>query len=379
MNSSQTTDSLKNWNTQLLVRFAFRLVMCLLIWYSLNYLFHFDESIFGSLIVALLLGTYLFAPQVIINSVDAVFTRLQNLVGIKGMAYFFVLPNLLIFSIFILAPMLTNFVYAFTGGDRLFLQDRSFVGTDNLEVLFTCENFLDANTCREDLFIRAVGNTAIFVVAQVFWMIMVSLLTALILNRKITGRGFFRSVFFYPVLLSPIVVGLMWRWILQENGILNSILLSMGGEKIAFLSTANWARLWVVIISIWSMMGFYTLILLAGLQAIPSELYEAAAMDGANEFRKFWNVTLPLLMPTMLVVIVLSTIRAVQVFDVVFAFTGGGPGTATYYIVQYIYSNGFASATKEFGLASGASLFMASILIIFTLLQLRLRGTDNVA
>jgi alpha-1,4-digalacturonate transport system permease protein len=126
------------------------------------------------------------------------------------------------------------------------------------------------------------------------------------------------------------------------------------------------------------MMGFYTLILLAGLQSIPLELYEAAAMDGANELRKFWNITLPLLMPTMLVVIVLSTIRAVQVFDVVFAFTGGGPGTATFYIVQYIYSNGFASATKEFGLASGASLFMASVLIIFTVFQLRLRGTDNV-
>lgn len=320
-----------------------------------------------------------FIIQFLIDLLDTIFSTLQNRIGVKGMAYFFILPNLLIFGIFILGPMLMNFVYAFTGGDNIFLENRAFVGTDNLEALFTCEDFLDANTCREDLFIRSVGNTAIFVVTQVFWMILMALLTALILNRNIRGRGFFRSVFFYPVLLSPIVVGLMWRWILQENGILNSAMIAFGSEKIGFLSTASWARLWVVVISVWSMMGFYTLILLAGLQSIPSELYEAASMDGANEFRKFWNVTLPLLMPTMLVVVVLSTIRAVQVFDVVFAFTGGGPGTATYYIVQYIYSNGFASATKEFGLASAASLFMASVLVIFTLIQLRLRGTDDVA
>ena len=313
------------------------------------------------------------------NLLDIVFTFLQNRIGIKGMAYFFVLPNLLIFGIFILGPMLVNFVYAFTGGNNLFLEDRVYVGTENLEVLFTCDNFFDANTCREDLFIRSVGNTAIFVVTQVFWMILMSLVTALILNRNIRGRGFFRSVFFYPVLLSPIVVGLMWRWILQENGILNSFIVSMGMEKISFLASANWARLWVVVISVWSLMGFYTLILLAGLQSIPLDLYEAASIDGANEWRKFRNVTLPLLMPTMLVVIVLSTIRAVQVFDVVFAFTGGGPGTATNYIVQYIYTNGFASASREFGLASAASLFMASVLIIFTIAQLRLRGTDNVA
>lgn len=314
-----------------------------------------------------------------INLLDSMFSYLQKHIGIKGMAYFFILPNLLIFGVFILGPMLMNFVYAFTGGNNLFLEERVYVGTENLEILFTCDNFFDANTCREDLFIRAVGNTAIFVVTQVFWMILMSLLTALILNRNIKGRGFFRSVFFYPVLLSPIVVGLMWRWILQENGILNSFLLTLGGDKISFLASADWARLWVVVISVWSMMGFYTLILLAGLQSIPQDLYEAAAMDGANEWRKFRNVTLPLLMPTMLVVIVLTTIRAVQVFDVVFAFTGGGPGTATRYIVQYIYSNGFASATQEFGLASAASLFMASVLIIFTLAQLRLRGTDNVA
>jgi alpha-1,4-digalacturonate transport system permease protein len=113
--------------------------------------------------------------------------------------------------------------------------------------------------------------------------------------------------------------------------------------------------------------------LLAGLQAIPSEVYEAAQIDGAGAWRSFLNITLPLLMPTMTVVLVLALIRAVQIFDVVFAFTGGGPGTATLYMVQYIYDNGFASPTKLYGLAASASLLMAAVLIILTLGQLRTR------
>jgi len=123
-------------------------------------------------------------------------------------------------------------------------------------------------------------------------------------------------------------------------------------------------------------MGFYMLILLAGLQSIPGELYEAAKIDGANGWQAFWRITLPLLMPTMLVVLVLSLIRAVQVFDVVFAFTGGGPGTATLYLVQYIYDKGFSSPSKQYGLAASASLLMAGTLIVLTLIQMRLRRED---
>jgi alpha-1,4-digalacturonate transport system permease protein len=208
-------------------------------------------------------------------------------------------------------------------------------------------------------------------------MVIISLVTALVLNRKIKARGFFRSVFFYPVLLSPVVVALIWKWVLQENGLLNGILIALGAEKMPFLVDAGWARFWVVTISVWAFMGFYTLILLAGLQSIPSELYEAAKIDGANDWQSFWNVTLPLLMPTMVVVLVLSLIRAVQIFDVVFAFTGGGPGTATLYLVQYIYENGFASPTKQYGLAAAASLVMAGTLIILTLAQLLVRRGEE--
>jgi len=307
---------------------------------------------------------------------DLIFGTIQRLIGIKGMPYVFVLPNMLVFGIFILFPMLLNFFYAFTGGTQFFPAQRSWVGTANFEQLLTCESFLDPNTCYQDRFWRAIYGTMGYVLGQVFFMVLVSILTALILNRNIRARGFFRSVFFYPVLLSPIVVALIWKWILQENGLLNGIIVGLGYDKLPFLVNAQWARFWVVTISVWAFMGFYTLILLAGLQSIPSDLYEAAAIDGANEWQSFWGITLPLLMPTLIVVLVLSLIRAVQVFDIVFAFTGGGPGTATLYLVQYIYENGFASPTKLYGIAASASLLMAGTLVILTLIQLRFRSEE---
>jgi alpha-1,4-digalacturonate transport system permease protein len=300
---------------------------------------------------------------------DLIFSPIQRLIGYRRMPYFFVLPNMLIFGIFILLPMVLNFYYAFTSGTEFFPAQRTWIGTANFEQLLTCENFLDPNTCREDLFWRSVYNTAGYVAFQVSLMVIVSLVTAVVLNRNIKARGFFRSVYFYPVLLSPIVVALTWKWILQENGVINGIITSLGFEKIPFLVDPQWARFWVVIISVWAFMGFYTLILLAGLQSIPSDLYEAASIDGASGWQSFSNITMPLLMPQMFVVITLALIRAVQIFDLVFAFTGGGPGSATLYIVQYIYNKGFASPSRQLGLAASASILMAGVLVLLTLIQ----------
>jgi alpha-1,4-digalacturonate transport system permease protein len=313
----------------------------------------------------------------VISLVDYIFLPIQRSIRIKRMPYLFVLPNLAIFGIFILFPMLLNFVYAFTKDPNFFLPDRTWIGTQNFDRLLDCQNYVQPGSCTEDLFWRSVFNTIQFVVFQVGLMVVLSMLTALILNRKIRARGFFRSVFFYPVLLSPVVVALLWKWILQENGLLNGIITSLGLSSTPFLTDPTWARFWVIMISTWSNMGFYTLILLAGLQAIPTEIYEAASMDGAKSFQLFSKIILPLLMPTMLVVLVLSLIRAVQVFDIVYAFTGGGPGSATLYLVQYIYRNGFSSPVKQFGLAAAASLLMAIVLIILTLAQLKLRNEES--
>ena len=304
------------------------------------------------------------------NASDVVASPLQQWLGVNRMAYFFVLPNLLIFGLFVLFPMLLNFYYAFTGGTQLFPQNRTFVGWENFQNLFRCTDFLNPSSCVEDAFWRGLANTFVFVVLQVGGMVLISLFTALILNRKIIGRGFFRSVFFYPVLLSPVVVGLIWKWILQRDGLLNSIIVALGGQPTLFLLNGTWATFWVIVVSIWAQMGFFTLILLAGLQSIPGELYEAGQIDGAARWSSFRFITFPLLIPTMLVVTVLALIRAVQVFDQVFVLTGGGPGTATQYMVQYIYDTAFSVQIQRYGLASAASVLLGLGLLIFTLVQL---------
>jgi alpha-1,4-digalacturonate transport system permease protein len=148
------------------------------------------------------------------------------------------------------------------------------------------------------------------------------------------------------VLLSPVVVALIWKWILQREGVLNAGMIGLGGSPVNWLLDSDWAFFWIVWVSIWAHLGFYTLILLAGLQAIPKDVYEAAEMDAATPWRTFSRITLPLLMPNMLVVLVLALIKGVQTFDEVFVLTGGGPGSATMFILQFIYETGFAAQPR---------------------------------
>ena len=307
-----------------------------------------------------------------LNAMDPPMRALQRVLGVPRIAWMFVGPNLLILGLFTFLPILINFYFAFTGGVQLYPSERPFTGLENLATLFDCQSYLDPTTCRKDLFWRSIYNTGEFALLQVALMIAFALMTALVLNRKILGRGFFRGVFFYPVLLSPVVVALIWKWVLQREGILNAVLAAAGASPVGWLSDAGWAFFWCIFVSVWAHMGFYTLILLAGLQAIPADLYEAAEMDGASPWRRFSRLTLPLLMPNLIVVLVLGLIRAVQVFDEVFVLTGGGPGSATTFIVQFIYQTGFAEAIHQYGLAAAASLVLALSLLILTLLQLRL-------
>jgi len=291
--------------------------------------------------------------------------------------WLFLGPNLVIFGVFTFLPIVINLYYAFTGGVELYPRDRPFVGLDNLATLLDCGSYFDPSSCRKDIFWRAVWNTARFALFQVSLMVLFALATALVLNRKIIGRGFWRGVFFYPVLLSPVVVALIWKWILQREGLLNGVLAAVGADPVLWLAEPRWAFFWVIFVSIWAHMGFYTLILLAGLQAIPADLYEAAQMDRASPWRTLRRITLPLLLPNLLVVLVLAAIRAVQIFDEVFVLTGGGPGSATTFVVQFIYQTGFQEQVRLYGLAAAGSLLLALALIVLTLIQLRATRADK--
>jgi alpha-1,4-digalacturonate transport system permease protein len=319
------------------------------------------------------LGAIVTAPAAwLARALDPPLRAFQRAAGERGMIAFFLLPNMAIFGIFVLFPLITNFLYSMTGGNALFLADRSFVGAQHYLRLLDCQNYLDPNSCRDDKFWTAVWNTARFVILQVALMTTVAMVTALILNREIRGRGFWRAVFFFPVLLSPVVVGLIWRWILQRQGLLNWIVDALGFQTVNWLTERGTAFAAAVGVSVWAHMGFYALILLAGLQAIPRPLYEAAEMDGTRPARVFWRITLPLLMPNLLVVLVLTLIRAVQIFDEVYVLTGGGPGTSTLFLTQYIYEIGFASLLRNPGLAAAASILMGAVLVVLTLIQLGL-------
>lgn len=312
------------------------------------------------------------------RAIEPLMYGIQRLIGIKKMPWVFLGPNLGAVLLFSLLPVFINVFYSMTGSDRLFPVDRPWVGGRNYETLFDCQSFLDPSTCSRDLFWRALWNTMVFVPIQVICMIGISLITAICLNRNIRGRGFFRGVFFFPVMLSPVVVALIWQWILQRNGVLNGILTSMGFDAVNWLVFPNTAFFWTVFITVWAHMGFFTIILLAGLQAIPRDVYEAAKMDSASHWRVFTRITLPLLRPMLLVVFILCVIRSVQTFDEIYVLTGGGPGSATMLLVQYIYETGFAAQPRNFGLAAAASLLLGAALLIFTMLQLYFsRKTNN--
>ena len=306
------------------------------------------------------------------NLFEPLFRLGQRVLGVSRIGWMFVAPNLVVFGLFTFLPIVINFIYAATGGVNLYPFDRPYTGGENFGILFECRNYFDIQTCRKDVFWRAIFNTAKFSLIQVVLMVLLSLITALVLNRKIIGRGFWRGVFFYPVLLSPVVVALIWKWLLQSQGVFNAALVASGSAPVDWLTDASWAFFWTVFVSIWAHMGFYTLILLAGLQAIPKDMYEAAEMDGASPWRTLRRITLPLLMPNLIVVLVLAMIRAVQIFDEVFVLTGGGPGSATTFIVQFIYQTGFAEQIHLYGLAAAASLVLALGLMALTFVQLRL-------
>ena len=296
---------------------------------------------------------------------------LQKAIGGRRMPYAFLAPNMILFLIFVFAPIALAIAYSMTGGGNILLSDRPFVGLQNYADLMSCEDFGNPATCEFDLFWTAVHNTGWYVTANTAGTFIAALVTALILNRLIVSKAFFRALFFYPVLLSPVVVGLIWKWFLHRNGLLNAALDGVTDERIIFLLDVNWARFWLVYVSIWFHMGFFTLIILAGLQAIPGYVYEAAKIDGASRWRVFTRITLPLLAPNLLVVFVLLLIRSVQVFDEAWVLTdGGGPGTSNLFIVQFIYETAFASDLTLYGLASAASVLMGLALLILTLVQL---------
>ncbi|NGP46430.1 sugar ABC transporter permease [Bacillaceae bacterium SIJ1] len=282
----------------------------------------------------------------------------------KWIPYAFLLPNMLIFAIFVGLPAIFGVVYAFTEWNGL--SDPVFIGIENFVTIFT-----------DDEFWSMLVRTMLYVIFVVPLTVMSALALAWLLTRGLKGSGFFRAVFFLPVMISFIVSGLIWNWILQtDTGLINFLLNTMNIGSVEWLSNSFFANLSVVMVTIWSRVGFFMLIFVAGLQSISPALYEAAEIDGAGPWKKFLKVTIPMLRPITLLVIILSFIEFFKTFALVVSLTGGGPINATTYYVQYTYDTAFELG--NFGLGSALSLVLFVIMAIVTLVQWKVSNGGRV-
>jgi len=275
----------------------------------------------------------------------------------KVVPYLFLTPNLIIFSTFIILPAIIGLFYSFTNVTLFSFDGYQFVGFQNYVRLLNNRFFIDAFT-----------NTIRLVIVVVPIMFTTSLALAVIVIQPLKAKGLFRSMYYWPVMISAIVVGIMWNWILAGNfSIFNVIVRSLGFETIRTLTNPIFAWWAVVFALIWSRSGYYMIIFMAALLSIPVQLYEASDMDGANKFQKFWYITYPALRPARLMVFILTTMEIFKVYPLIVTLTGGGPHRATYFSVQYIYEVAFRE--YQVGSASAMSMVMLLVVTIFTALS----------
>lgn len=276
-------------------------------------------------------------------------------------AYLFLLPNLIGFLVFTVFAVIASAGISLTNWDLL--SPAQFVGLANYQQLLT----------NDPLFRTVVLNTLYFTFVSVPLAIVISLALALALNQGIRGVTIFRIAYFLPVVTATVVVAMIWRWFYNPDfGILNYVLYELGIDNPPnWLANRTWAMPAVIIIAVWKQIGYNMVIFLAGLQAIPTTLYEAAAIDGAGRWQRFRHITLPLLTPTSFFILVVSIIGSLQVFDAVLILTEGGPANATRTIVYHIWQEAFVFL--EMGYAAAVAWLLFFMIFLFTLLQWRLQ------
>ncbi len=277
----------------------------------------------------------------------------------------FLLPSLIGLIIFFIAPMILSIFISMTDWNGL---DR-FLGEG-----FINEHFIGLNNFKEIItsgeFWRVLSNTLTYIVLYLPLMLIASLAVAALLSQKRKGVGIFRVLCYIPVLTSWVAASLIWKSILSPQfGAINNILGFFGIEGPGWLLDENWAMPAIVLVSVWKDMGFFGLILLSGKVGINRSYYEAAAIDGANGWRRFTRITLPLLTPAIFYVLIVSLINSFQLFPQIMIMTEGGPNGATQVMVERIYQYGFRY--YEMGYASAFSWILFLIIMICTAIQLR--------
>ncbi len=281
------------------------------------------------------------------------------LAGESRWAILFLAPALLGIGLFSLVPTIGSLLISFTSWDLLAAP--RWVGLANY-----------ASLLADPLFYQVAGNTVLFVILYVALDIACALGLALALNTQVRGIGLFRTAYFLPVVTSMVAVSIVWQWIYDPRyGALDALLRLFGADPVHWLSDPRFALPAIVVVSVWKSLGYDMILFLAGLQGIPLEYGEAAAVDGASGFVRFWRITLPMLGPTLLLVGILATIRAFQTFDAVYMLTQGGPRRTTEVIVYWLFQNAFTYF--KLGKASALAYLLFVVLMALTLFQWSLR------
>lgn len=273
-------------------------------------------------------------------------------------AIFFLTPTLIIFITFILFPVIFSFYLSFHEWN-MFSSEATYIGLENYKRMFQSEEFWSV-----------LKNTAIYTLGTVPLNMALALLVAIALNKKIKGKKFLRTAFFAPVIISPVAAAVIWRWIYDPNyGLLNYCISFLGVDSINWLNDPTAAMFALIIMGVWKTFGINMVLFSAGLQGIPETYYEAAEIDGAGRWSKFWKITVPMLAPTTFFIMIMSMISSFQVFDLVYVLTSGGPLGSTKVLVFFVYE--YAFKFFEMGYASAAAYVLFAILIVLTMIQVR--------
>jgi multiple sugar transport system permease protein len=289
-------------------------------------------------------------------------------------AYLFILPHFAIFAVFILFPFFLGVWMSLH--DSTALRDGPFVGLRWYQQLFDF-----TNRTQFPRFWNSVWNTIIFVIISTPLLVGLGLALASLLNQRLRGRNIFRAIYFVPWTLSVSVVGLTWWWMFNGNaGFVTLFLADTFGASPNWLATTPWAWISILVATLWWTIGFNTIILLAGMQAIAVDLYEAASIDGANKWQQFRAITLPSLRPILLLVITLQIIASFQLVGQPQLMTGGGPpselGGETAPVLLHVYNTGFGGR-RELSLAAAMALIVAAIMIVVSIVNFRLFSSER--
>lgn len=270
-------------------------------------------------------------------------------------AWIFILPAVMGIIIFIIIPIFFSFGLSFAKWDLL--NPIEFVGFDNYKEILT-----------EPLFGKILLNTVIFALATSIFGVIIPLILASILNRKIRGSEFFKTAYFLPFITPMIVIGIIWQWIFDPNiGLLNKVL----QIHVNWLYDPHWAMPALIIVSVWKLIGYNMIIFLSSLSGISNSMFEAAKIDGASPLETFFYVTIPLLSPTIFFVVIITAVSSFQIFDLIYLMTQGGPLDSTNVLVYAIYKNAFEYFNA--GKASAIAYVLFIIILILTLIQWNLR------